>query len=321
MNIHEVPLANALKNEKVQSEEKICPDHPPDLFPLHTLIACIAPRGSGKTNAVALMAKRYMDFGSFTKIYMLSPTYESNSAWDTLEVEADNLWTDANDMRGAIGSIIEKQGQDVEEYENYLAYKEAYQRWKRGKHTFQDEVILEHNDYKKPPHVPRPSPLVILDDLSHTDIYSTSRGNPFNNFCLRHRHIGGRHYGISVFMLVQNFKTGIPKFLRQNIQQYLIWPTHDMDMLEGLYKEFANLCTEDAFLNIYHKAVEGEHNFLTIDPNNPDKAKRFRRNFDTLLIVPENEQPYRWLSGSKRGSGDVEDVEGVSRGNKTKRKG
>ena len=50
-----------------------------------------------------------------------------------------------------------------------------------------EHTMLENNNFEKPPEVQRPSPLLIIDDMSHSDIYSTSRQNPFINLCLRLR--------------------------------------------------------------------------------------------------------------------------------------
>jgi hypothetical protein len=91
-------------------------------------------------------------------------------------------------------------------------------------------------------------------------------------------------------MLVQNYKTGLPKCLRQNVQQFFIWPTHDFTQLEEMYQEFANVCSWEQFFEVYRTAVKGDHNFLTVDINPIDETKRFRRNFDTALVIP-NLQP------------------------------
>jgi hypothetical protein len=320
-----------LRNEKVPTKPRIVPKHPEHLFPLHSLQAFVGPRGSGKTNACVLLAKAYLDAGSFTRVFVLSPTYDSNAEFEEiLQPDPEDVYTDSNNMCQAVTEIVAKIEEEAEKYILYLAYKAAYKRWKKGKHTFKDEVTLEHNNYEKPPDMPRPAPVMILDDLSHTEIYSSSRNNPFNNLCLRHRHLAakdtpGGAIGVSIMMLVQNFKTGVPKFLRQNIQQFFIWPTHDFDVLKSMYGEFANLCSYESFYHIYLKAVEGEHNFLTVDPNAKDKSRRFRRNFDQLLVIPSSDsfaaqvalthqnesKSSTGLHGSKRKRSDVENAEGV----------
>lgn len=144
---------------------------------------------------------------------------------------------------------------------------------------------MEKHNFKRMPDIPRPSPLLIIDDMSHSDLYTPSKKNSFINLCLRHRHLF--QVGLSIFMLVQTFKTGIPKCLRQNIQQFFLWPTHDMSQLESMYDEFANLCTKEDFMDMYKRATKNSHDFMTVDMNASDSLLRFRKCFDTILL-PEN---------------------------------
>ena len=116
-----------------------------------------------------------------------------------------------------------------------------------------ERTMLENTNYQKPPEVPRPSPLLIVDDMSHSQIYSTSRQNPFINLCLRHRHIN-HGKGITIFLAAQTFRSGIPLALRQNIQQYFIWPTKDETQLEAIYHEVVNLIDHETFIKLYKKA-------------------------------------------------------------------
>jgi len=160
----------------------------------------------------------------------------------------------------------------------------AYIKWKKEMRlTVAEHTMLENADYHKPPEVPRPSPLLIVDDMSHSEIYSTSRQNPFINLCLRHRHIN-HGKGITIFLAAQTFRSGIPLALRQNIQQYFIWPTKDETQLEAIYHEVANLIDHDTFLKLYKQATKDPHDFLTIDNNPPKPVLQFRRNFDKFLL-------------------------------------
>ena len=100
---------------------------------------------------------------------------------------------------------------DADTYRVFKKYLNAYKKWTRGKKstlTNDELTLLENNLYKKPIYLPRPSPLLIVDDMSHTGIYTPSRSNPFMNLCLRHRHIN-EGMGITIFMACQTFKTGL----------------------------------------------------------------------------------------------------------------
>jgi len=108
------------------------------------------------------------------------------------------------------------------------------------------------------------------------------------NLCLRHRHINDG-IGITIFMAAQTYKTGVPKAIRQNIQQFFIFPTKDLTQMESIYEEIANLVTKEQFIALYKKATAQKHSFLTVDNNPRHPLLAFRKNFDTALIPPEED--------------------------------
>jgi hypothetical protein len=291
-----------LRNEKVKAVLLPVPDVPEGLFKLHTLAAFIGCRGSGKTNACVLLAQRYLDEGSFNRVFIISPTFESNPQFETLKPDPNDVYKSINNATQDLTEILEKVKEDVDDYERREEYRVIYQRYLRGIPTQKDIQILEANDYKKPVKLPKPSPLLIIDDMSHSPLYQPSKHNPFINLCLRHRHL--HRVGISIFMLVQTFTTGIPKCLRQNVQQYFLWPTHDMTQLEAMYHEFANVCSYEQFLQVFREATKEKHAFLTIDLNPSEETQRFRRNFDTALVLPEKTNDSSLIKKKKRKHSD-----------------
>jgi len=281
--IKEIYIKDGLKNGPVKHKKIKTPDAPAQLFPLHTLCAFIGMRGSGKTHAMVNLAKRYLDEGSFNRVFIISPTYESNPIFHVLHIDPEDVYSNLHTSIQDIANILEKCKKDLDDYDDYHIYMKAYIKWKKDmKLTLEERTMLENADYHKPPAIPRPSPLLIVDDMSHSEIYSTSRQNPFINLCLRHRHIN-HGKGITIFLAAQTFRSGIPLALRQNIQQYFIWPTKDETQLEAIYHEVANLIDHDTFIKLYKKATQGAHDFLTIDNNPPSPVLQFRRNFDTFL--------------------------------------
>jgi hypothetical protein len=294
--IQELKINKGVINEAVPVRKVITPIYPPELFRLHTLAAFFGPRGSGKTNGAVLLAQKYIEYGSFTRIYIISPTYESNPVFEVLNVLPDDVYTDIGSILEAIKDIVNKIEADALAYESELAYAELWLKAMKGhKLEPREQITLEREAFREPDVGPRPYPLVIIDDCSHSQIYSTSRSNPFINLCLRHRHIGGEGYGCSIFMLVQNFKTGVPKPIRQNLQQFFIWRTADRSQLEAMWEEFANLIDLDSFVRLYHLAVDADrHNFMTVDMNpSSDDIGNFRRNFDVALKVVNQDELIR----------------------------
>lgn len=307
-----------LKNEKVQCAMLETPDVPDGLFKLHSLMAFIGCRGSGKTNASVLLARRYIDEGVFNRVFIISPTYESNPQFETLDPAPEDVYSSISNAVQDLDEILEKVKNDAEDHQRRERYKEAFRRWRKSKATFDDITLLEANDFAKPPNIPKPCPLLIIDDMSQTPLYQPSQKNGFINLCLRHRHL--HKVGITIFMLVQNFKMGIPKCLRQNVQQYFIWPTHDYSQLEAMYEEFANICTWEQFMEVYREATKEPKSFLTIDLNPETPDERFRKNFDIALVVPvvqseirkkrSKEGNHESASGSDRSVRSRGDVEG-----------
>ncbi len=287
-NIVVKQIAKAIPNQAVPVRQVITPPFPPQLFKLHTLAAFFGPRGSGKTNGAVLLAKSYIDYGSFTRIYIISPTYESNPVFEVLNADPNDVYTDIGAILQAITDIVNKIENEAQEYLIEMEYTDLYMRYMKGRQLSASEILrLEKEAFREPIPMLRPYPLIIIDDCSHSQIYSTSRSNPFVNLCLRHRHIGGEGFGCSIFMLVQNFKTGVPKPIRQNLQQFFIWRTADRSQLEAMWEEFANLIDLENFVKLYHMAVdEDRHNFMTVDMHPvSEQIGNFRRNFDTALVV------------------------------------
>jgi hypothetical protein len=135
-----------------------------------------------------------------------------------------------------------------------------------------------------PPILLRPQPFLFIDDASHTPVYSTSRTNPLVNLVLRHRHVGGLGFGLSLAFAVQTFKTGVPKALRANTMQFLIFKTQDQSVLEDIWKEIGGLVGWEEFNSLYRRAIIEKHDFLLVDSNATDERKAFRRGWDTILV-------------------------------------
>lgn len=294
--ISERAISGALVNRAVPVRKVETPKYPAQLFRLHTLAAFFGPRGSGKTNGAVLLARRYLDYGSFTRVYIISPTYESNPCFEVLDAAPEDVYTDLGTILASIDDIVKKIEAEAEEYRDEMEYTEMYNKLAAGK-TINDveQIRLEREGYREPVPMDKPYPLIIIDDCSHSQIYSTSRSNPFVNLCLRHRHIGGEGFGCSIFMLVQNFKTGVPKPIRQNLQQFFIWRSADRSQLEAMWEEFANLIDLPNFVRIYHLATDADkHDFLTVDMNPAkDEIGHFRRNFDTALFMADPQAAVR----------------------------
>jgi len=291
----EVAIPGGLRNVAVDvGVDKVVPSHPPELFPLHTCAAFLGQCGSGKTNAMILEARRYLDHGSFNRVFVMSPTYDTNTAFLSLpEVRNEDVYRDHIAVQTSVGDIMQAIKESVKEWKSYLLIKDVMERKARGEQLSQREEEL-YNSMVGREIIPveRPSPLIIIDDLSHSNLFSPSPSNPFINLVLRHRHLEG--VGATIFFCCQTFRGGITKALRTGaVRQFHIFPCHDSTQLQAIYQEAGSMVTREEFDNVYRRAISGsDHNFLTIDTQPQGstlaqrRAHRFRRNFDTFLVAP-----------------------------------
>lgn len=380
MSFQEVRIDHGLENKEVKPPKKTqsipWPEH---LFKLHTLAAFVGPRGKGKTNAATNLMYDQIMKGYFTRIYAISPTFDSNEGLKILPIRPNDVYRDYNNAGAAIEDIVMKIQLDIKLYKNKEIYEKTWQKFKeaymRGERyedmsvkdrnymeSMQDKIAkvymnlqfrMEYNpeciapsDKYMASHVRFPEPFaplkvkkapsrrkidaddawkietptealeiegededendwpvlippyrmkhpvacIFIDDMSHSDIYSTSRTNPLVNLSLRHRHLGGPGFGVTIYFCVQTFKTGVPKALRFNCMQFHIFQCADITVLESMYEEFGGLCSKETFYKLYSQCIGDDpqsHDFLTVDKNAKDSKSIFRKNFDTIIQIPE----------------------------------
>ncbi len=276
-------IPGADPNELIECIEKIKIPIPDWAFRLHTTSVFVAPCDSGKTNAVIRLAHAYQEHGSFNRIIVCSPTFESNEAFKLLHIRQEDIYSGNRVLKDGVGCVQEIE-QKIKalaaEYTKYEQYVLAYRAWLRGEANANQETLLANNSFEEPEYIERPRILLILDDLSHTGIFSVSRANDFNNLLLRHRHVFG--LGLSIFICVQTFTTGVPKHLRQNINQFFLWKTHDATQLKSIYEQVAQGCKKEEFLQAFAYATEIPHHFLTVDRRSKEHSV-FRKNFNEEL--------------------------------------
>lgn len=349
-------LPNAIINGEINYEKTEPTRSPPDLFTLPTLASFVGERGKGKTHAATNLMKYHLENGYFTRIYCISPTYESNEVMHVLPIREEDIYTTYYQAGKAIEDIVTKVKEDVSAYKNQFVYKKKYEQFEEAKKSgvAYADMLKKDRDYMEemqtkiammymklqlrmeymedkltpsdkemamkaefpnvlknpmmsamnnplmdvqnwpvfmfPFELVKPAPVLFIDDMSHSDIYSTSRVNPLVNLCLRHRHLGGAGFGITIYFAVQTFKTGVPKALRNNCQQFFLFKGSDISVLDSMYEEFGGLCTRQQFDELYIRAIGDDpasHHFLTVDKNATDYTRVFRRNFNEILLIEQ----------------------------------
>ena len=85
-------IQNGLKNKPIDCPKHPVPHHPPQLFVLHALMGFIGMRGSGKTLAMVNLVKLYQEEGCFNKIFIMAPTFDSNTIFHTLKPKPEDVF-------------------------------------------------------------------------------------------------------------------------------------------------------------------------------------------------------------------------------------
>jgi len=144
---------------------------------------------------------------------------------------------------------------------------------------------VTHPWFYPPPTLTRPVPVILLDDVSHSAVFERTRRNPLTKTLLLHRHIGGQGYGVTFEFGVQAFTSSLPKAIRQNTMQFLLFKTNDMSQLDTIYQQVCGYTTKDVFLKMFEYATKEPNGFLVVDTETTDINRVFRKGFDIFLSV------------------------------------
>lgn len=211
---------------------------------LHTLF--IGSTGQGKTNLILNMILRNKMYGYlsyYKKIYILSPSACVDNSFDIVNEYIDDR---SNKKKSKLASI-----ELIPEYNNEILEDII-------------EEIKEDTD--------RERTLILLDDCMNE---LSSNIKQVQTLFSR-----GRHYKISVWISTQSYKK-IPKVLRTNSNDIIIFGDSSKRELSDLYEEFGTASFEE-FFEMYQKATSEPYSFLQIR-SKYGKKKRYTSNFNKFL--------------------------------------
>lgn len=120
--------------------------------------------------------------------------------------------------------------------------------------------------------------LLIFDDLVGSDLFNGSRKSPFKKLSTNHR-----HYSTSVLMVSQAYKE-IPKTVRTQFSCLIVFDIPNDAEVKVIYEENSMKLKFPQWLELYNYAVRGDHDFLFINYQQPDKQKRIMKNFEQFLF-------------------------------------
>lgn len=283
----------------------------PHLPRLPTMTIACGKRGSGKSVAITNLLRMYKETGTMDRIFIISPTFNSNKKlMKELDIKEEDVFDDP-DEPGLIQKIIALVDSERNDFLRWTHLKKNYDRImdqiKRGMlpptDEFDDYLMsyfdIANNTFRMPePKYPRyrkgqPPVLALFIDDSLCSKLMTNR--KFPALIMRHRHLGdfpeGGAVGLSIFIAIQSYKaqSGLPKCIRNQSTSACFFRTKDSTELKQIAESFSGEIPIETFIKLYEVATEKPHDFLFVDLHKkPEQPSMFRKTFDTYLIVSDD---------------------------------
>jgi len=293
----------------------------------------VGTRGTGKSFTTAKIMLEAKKDKLFDVTYFITPTFDSNKAhWSQFDISEENVFYPNRD---AIAKVLAAIEQDRDEFEDYLIEMEIWERFKRetkNKNTIAQMEAENLNEYIRMGYVGEngylnhkitkpewkyqhisgkirpPTSLLVCDDCLGSTAFSQTEA--FTKLMIMNRHIAPlsepfdnrQALGCSVIILSQVYSThqGIPKSLRSNCTDLILFKDRQKNSLKKIKEELAGAVDEDYFEQAYAYATEGKHDNLCISFNPDCPTKRFRKNLNEFIIFPEAEKECRCGKGIKK---------------------
>jgi hypothetical protein len=122
--------------------------------------------------------------------------------------------------------------------------------------------------------------LFIFDDMITEGIMSSRRLGTIESIAVR-----GRHANVSIVIISQQYMALSPS-VRNNSTNSIYFRIRNGDELEKIARENRESLSVEQFNNLYNHATKDPYNFLHVNNQESDPSKRFRKNWDTLLLLP-----------------------------------
>ena len=246
-------------------------------------------RGSGKTYSCVAMCKHFEKCKYITRTFLICPTKQANDIFSknlkTLNDQRD-VCDKAEKAMMSLEYVMSEIKSDWTKYEADKKYSEAY--WKYGRNRgpipLEYDKLLESRNYEFPMPAKKPSHMLICDDLQGTSMYTNARENLISHIAIKSRHVP-----ITICYLVQSW-TGLPRVIRLNATQFIIFKTGDKKQLHQIYEHFGTFVDEETFNRVYTTAITPQHGFLYIDTEPKEEYMRFRSGFNHFIDLGENKK-------------------------------
>ena len=233
---------------------------------LPAIAGFVGSTGSGKTYLCLSLIHYMLKEGTLNKVYIVSPSASSNTLYASIYDPARD-WI-FEDIGVKIYQSLKLIEQDLEAraavYRQQLEYAVAYKMFRSGDMISQaQEWMLEEYGYRQITPV-RPKSLLLLDDCQSSAIFRKNKDNPFENLVLKCRHLG-EGCGLSIFMVAQSYRSGIPRVLRLNCTAMALFRTESQAELTAIYEEIGAMVSKEKFMDLFDRYTRDRHSYTWID--------------------------------------------------------
>jgi hypothetical protein len=289
-----------IKTEKLPNLERATLDVPipkprpvPDGMPHLPMLQLIqGASGTGKTTALIDQLLKYDRARSIDFLYFWSPTFHTDPKYALLDNGSHHWKLKVHDQfdEAELARTIDTIKTRHAEYKEYLEYRDAYRKFVRTRNPDKltpDELILLDSQGFEPPHPPEgcspdwpPQSVIVFDDCAGEDkLYRNNSRGVLGKFTIL-----ARHYGCSLIFLLQVFRGGLGRQLRNNIHSVILFRNRSAAMRSNFAEEFSCHVDADTFVKLWEHATQDLHDFLFVDVRDPKRM--FRRCWDEVLHVP-----------------------------------
>ena len=249
----------------------------------HAVTIIYSSKGTGKSNMIVNLVKNYDRTKFFQKVYLFSPTYESDPKYQLLHDGSYklNVYTDfTNEIFETVIEDIQNDLAEWSEYQRLLKLWAKFQKSKSVKQFTQEDLFELHEmNYAKPvaPFEKEPFSLIIYDDLA-SNRQLMNQGKSLANQTL----LKCRHLRTSILYVVQQYRSTLPKMVRNNADMWILAKSKSDKDMASVAEELTSYASVADIIYMWNKATEGDYNYFVINLM-ASKDKRFTRNFDELI--------------------------------------
>lgn len=223
----------------------------------------VAQKKSGKTTLLLnLLKNKEIYKGKFNQIKWFSPTAQFDSKvmdlFDEKDLTVENKVLKKLQEKEKLKTKILEEEEPDSNYEGFEMYEKLGIEYLKEIIKDQKQIIEKYGKDNAD------DVLLVMDDCITDKILKST---PFIDFCFK-----SRHYRISVFFISQSYFS-LPKPLRLNNSQVIIFGTGNMKELNSIFHENGGTLSWYEFKEIYQDAIKKDYNFFNILFDNPKKYR------------------------------------------------